>query len=147
MLAMSDNDIPMSARDFSWSTASVAAVHEDALRLSALLQAEFEALKTRDLAAFDVLQQERGEVLLRLARVADVASAQTPLPEWWSSLLPDLSQCKQDHLRNIQLLQRQLHAVKGALQALQGDTAVSVDLYDRLGQVSRRQGVGAYLAA
>jgi len=33
------------------------------------------------------------------------------------------------------------------LQALQGETAVSVDLYDRLGQLSRRQGVGAYLAA
>jgi flagellar biosynthesis/type III secretory pathway chaperone len=62
-------------------------------------------------------------------------------------MLPGLAQCKQDHLRNIQLLQRQMQAVKGALQALQGESAVSVDLYDRLGQVSRRQGVGAYLAA
>jgi hypothetical protein len=41
-------------------------------------------------------------------------------------------------MRNIQLLQRQLQAVKGALQALQGETSASVDLYDRLGQVSRR---------
>lgn len=141
------HEIPMSTNGVSWSPASAAAAQEDAVRLAALLQAEFEALKTRDLAAFDALQQERGEVLLRLAGVADVANAQNPLPEWWSSLLPGLSQCKQDHLRNIQLLQRQLHAVKGALQALQGETAVSVDLYDRLGQVSRRQGVGAYLAA
>jgi flagellar biosynthesis/type III secretory pathway chaperone len=137
----------MSSSGPSWSAESVTAAQEDVSRLTALLQAEFEALKTRDLAAFDALQQERGEVLSRLAIVADVASAESPVPQWWQSLLPILSQCKQDHLRNIQLLQRQLHAVKGALQALQGETAVSVDLYDRLGQVSRRQGVGAYLAA
>jgi len=141
------NNTPMPTSAEPWTTASVAAAQEDAVRLEALLQAEFEALKTRDLAAFDALQQERGEVLLRLASVADLANAQSPLPQWWASLLPGLTQCKQDHLRNIQLLQRQLHAVKGALQALQGETAVSVDLYDRLGQVARRQGVGAYLAA
>lgn len=137
----------MSDSEFAWSTATVAAAQEDAARLVALLQAEFEALKTRDLAAFDALQQERGDVLLRLSSVADLVSAQSPVPSWWDALLPGLSQCKQDHLRNIQLLQRQLHAVKGALQALQGETAVSVDLYDKLGQVSRRQGIGAYLAA
>jgi flagellar biosynthesis/type III secretory pathway chaperone len=62
-------------------------------------------------------------------------------------LLPALAQCKQDHLRNIQLLQRQLQAVKGALQALQGESAASVDLYDRLGQVSRRQGGVSFYAA
>jgi flagellar biosynthesis/type III secretory pathway chaperone len=112
-----------------------------------LLQSEFDALKSRDLAAFDALQSERGEVLTRLAQVADLVSAQAPVPDWWEALLPGLAQCKQDHLRNIQLLQRQMQAVKGALQALQGESAVSVDLYDRLGQVSRRQGVGAYLAA
>jgi flagellar biosynthesis/type III secretory pathway chaperone len=51
-----------------------------------------------------------------------------------------LQQSKQDHLRNIQLLQRQLQAVKGTLQALQGDSAPSVDLYNRMGQIARRQG-------
>jgi flagellar biosynthesis/type III secretory pathway chaperone len=139
---------PLSASiDASWSKASIDAAQEDATRLGALLQLEFEALKSRDLVAFDALQQERGEVLTRLAQVADVVSAQVPVPAWWEALMPGLTQCKQDHLRNIQLLQRQMQAVKGALQALQGEHAVSVDLYDRLGQVSRRQGAGAYLAA
>ncbi|MCE2782432.1 flagellar protein FlgN [Limnohabitans sp.] len=141
------NDALNATSDTSWSKASIDAAQEDASRLGALLQLEFEALKSRDLAAFDALQLERGEVLTRLAQVADVVSAQVPVPAWWEALLPGLTQCKQDHLRNIQLLQRQMQAVKGALQALQGETAVSVDLYDRLGQVSRRQGVGAYLAA
>jgi flagellar biosynthesis/type III secretory pathway chaperone len=141
------NDSLNPTHDASWSRASIDAAQDDASRLGALLQLEFEALKSRDLVAFDALQLERGEVLTRLAQVADVVSAQDPVPDWWNAMLPDLTQCKQDHLRNIQLLQRQMQAVKGALQALQGDSAVSVDLYDRLGQVSRRQGVGAYLAA
>ena len=141
------NDSLNATRDASWSKASIDAAQEDASRLGALLQLEFEALKSRDLPAFDALQAERGDVLTRLAQVADGVSAQVPLPDWWNALLPGLTQCKQDHLRNIQLLQRQMQAVKGALQALQGETAVSVDLYDRLGQLSRRHGVGAYLAA
>jgi flagellar biosynthesis/type III secretory pathway chaperone len=141
------NDSLNVTSDASWSKASIDAAQEDASRLGTLLQLEFEALKSRDLQDFDALQAERGEVLSRLAQVADAVSAQVPVPDWWDALLPDLTQCKQDHLRNIQLLQRQMQAVKGALQALQGEHAASVDLYDRLGQVSRRQGVGAYLAA
>ena len=141
------NDSLNAPHDASWSKASIDVAQEDASRLGALLQLEFEALKSRDMAAFDALQAERGDVLTRLAQVADVVSAQVPVPDWWNAMLPGLTQCKQDHLRNIQLLQRQMQAVKGALQALQGESAVSVDLYDRLGQVSRRHGVGAYLAA
>jgi flagellar biosynthesis/type III secretory pathway chaperone len=141
------NDAPMSTNDTSWSQASIDAAQEDAVRLAALLQLEFEALKSRDLTAFDALQLERSEVLNRLAHVADFASAQAPAPAWWEALLPGLTQCKQDHLRNIQLLQRQMQAVKGALQALQSGTAASEDLYDRLGQLSSRHGVRAYLAA
>lgn len=119
----------------------------DAQRLAELLALEFELLKSRDMLAFEGLQQDRIEVLERLAHVAEAVSGLTPVPAQWLDLLPSLAQSKQDHLRNIQLLQRQLLAVKGALQALQGESAASVDLYDRLGQVSRRQGIGAYLAA
>ena len=123
------------------------AAPQDAMRLAQLLSLEFEALKTRDLAAFEGLQQERTSVLERLARVAESVASLSPVPAQWLEVLPALAQCKQDHLRNIQLLQRQLQAVKGALQALQGESAASVDLYDRLGQVSRRHGAGAYFAA
>jgi len=123
------------------------AVPQDAMRLAQLLSMEFEALKTRDLAAFEGLHQERTLILERLSRVAESVASMTPVPAQWLEVLPSLAQCKQDHLRNIQLLQRQLQAVKGALQALQGESAASVDLYDRLGQVSRRHGASAYFAA
>jgi flagellar biosynthesis/type III secretory pathway chaperone len=85
--------------------------------------------------------------LLRLSQVAQWVSSQDTVPVLWQNLQAELQQCKQDHLRNIQLLQRQLQAVKGALQALQGESTATVDLYDRLGQVSRRRSVSPFLDA
>lgn len=134
-------------RDAGSLKALLAGASPDVVRLGELLALEFELLKSRDLAGFEALQTERTELLERLAWVAQWVASQNPMPQVWQDLLPALQQCKQDHLRNIQLLQRQLQAVKGALQALQGDSAATVDLYDRLGQVGRRHGVGAYLAA
>ena len=110
----------------------------DAARLAELLAQEFEVLKARDMAGFEALQEERIQILQRLSQVAQWAAGLDPVPAQWQNLQADLLQCKQDHLRNMQLLQRQLQAVQGALQALQGESAATVDLYDRLGQVSRR---------
>ena len=116
------------------------AAPQDAARLAQILGLEFECLKIRDLTAFEGVQDEKSGLLQRLASVAEWASAQSPVPELWQQLQSSLQQSKQDHLRNIQLLQRQLQAVRGALQALQGESAPSVDLYDRMGQIARRQG-------
>jgi flagellar biosynthesis/type III secretory pathway chaperone len=125
----------------------LAAAPQDAARLEELLAQEFEVLKTRDMAGFEALQDERNQLLQRLSQVAQWAADQDPVPVQWQNLQPQLQQCKQDHLRNIQLLQRQLQAVKGALQALQGESATTVDLYDRLGQVSRRHSISPFLDA
>jgi flagellar biosynthesis/type III secretory pathway chaperone len=119
----------------------------DTARLAELLALEFEVLKARDMAGFEGLQEERIGILQRLSEVAQWAAGQDPVPVLWQNLQADLQQCKQDHLRNIQLLQRQLQAVKGALQALQGESTATVDLYDRLGQVARRRGISPYLDA
>jgi len=119
----------------------------DTARLAELLAFEFEVLKARDMAGFEALQEERITILERLSQVAQWVAGQDPVPVLWQNLQADLQQCKQDHLRNIQLLQRQLQAVKGALQALQGESVATVDLYDRLGQVSRRRGISSFLDA
>jgi flagellar biosynthesis/type III secretory pathway chaperone len=116
----------------------------DAARLAEL---EFEVLKARDMVGFEALQEERIQLLERLAQVAQWVAGLDSVPVVWQNLQVDLLQCKQDHLRNIQLLQRQLQAVKGALQALQGESSATVDLYDRLGQVSRRHKASAFLDA
>jgi len=41
-------------------------------------------------------------------------------------------------------MQRQLQAVRGTLQALQGEAGPSVDLYDRSGHLSRRYGAWSH---
>jgi flagellar biosynthesis/type III secretory pathway chaperone len=109
-------------------------------RLQALLGMEFEALKIRDLPQFETLQAEKNQVLATLAELAQQAVTQSPVPQVWLDLQPALQDCREAHLRNIQLMQRQLQAVRGALQALQGEEAAAVDLYDRLGRLSRPQG-------
>ena len=124
--------------------AALLAAPEDAQRLAQILALEFDALKTRDLSAFELLQDEKNQALERLAALAAWASTQSPAPVLWQQLQEPLLQCKQDHMRNIQLLQRQLQAVRGTLQALQGDSAPAVDLYDRMGQIARRQGAWGY---
>ena len=119
----------------------------DTARLIELLGLEFEVLKARDMVGFEGLQDERIAVLQRLSQIAQWVSGQDPVPVLWQNLQADLQQCKQDHLRNIQLLQRQLQAVKGALQALQGESTATIDLYDRLGQVSRGRSISPFLDA
>ena len=120
---------------------------QDAQRLIELLESEFESLKVRDLALFERLQTEKNEILERLAQLAQWATQQTPPPAAWQDLQAPLLQCREAHFRNIQLMQRQLQAVRGALQSLQGPNTASVDLYDRLGRMSRLQGEGAYQLA
>ena len=67
-----------------------------------------------------------------------------PVPAAWQALQEGLRQSRENHLRNTQLLQRQLEAVRGALQALHGDAAPAVDLYDRSGQMARRYGAWSH---
>jgi len=130
-----------------WETALLAAPVA-AARLSEILGLEFEALKVRDLAAFETVQDEKIGLLQNLAQLAEWAAPQSPVPLQWQQVQDSLRQSKQDHLRNIQLLQRQLQAVKGTLQALQGESAApSLDLYDRMGQIARRTGAWGYQLA
>jgi flagellar biosynthesis/type III secretory pathway chaperone len=124
--------------------AALVAAPEDAGRLADVLATEFEALKARDLEALEAVQDEKTHVLQRLAAVAEWAIGQDPVPAVWQQLQNGLRQCKQDHLRNIQLMQRQLDAVRGTLQSLQGESSPALDLYDRMGQVSRRSAVWGY---
>jgi len=106
--------------------------------LTQCLEQEFQALKQRELDAFEAIQPAKSAALQSLSTLAEWCSRLEPAPEVWQGLRPALLQCRENHLRNIQLLQRQLEAVRGTLQALQGEAGQSVDLYDRSGQVSRR---------
>ena len=116
-------------------------------RLVEILGLEFEALKTRDLTAFESIQDEKTRLLQQMAALAEQVLAHKPVPDLWLQLQDSLQQSKQNHLRNSLLLQRQLEAVKGSLQALQGESAPNVDLYDRMGQMAKRHGAWGYQLA
>ena len=109
-------------------------------RLADFLEQEFEALRQRDMTAFEGLQAQKSEELEQLSQLAQWCSQIQPAPAAWQALRDPLLQRREDHLRNIQLMQRQLEAVRGTLQALQGEAGPSVDLYDRSGHLSRRYG-------
>jgi flagellar biosynthesis/type III secretory pathway chaperone len=109
-----------------------------AQRLADFLEQEFEALRQRDMTAFEGLQSQKSETLDQLSQLAQWCQQMQPAPQAWQDLQESLTQSRENHLRNIQLLQRQLDAVRGALQALQGESAPATDLYDRSGHVSRR---------
>ena len=130
-------DLPM---DESWPESGLAHAESLTQRLQALLALEFDALKIRDLPRFEELQAEKNALLEKLSTLAQWAAAQSPVPQAWEDQQEPLRACREAHLRNIQLMQRQLQAVRGALQALQGEQAAAVDLYDRLGRLSRPQG-------
>lgn len=116
--------------------------------LHRLLQTEFEELKSRNVSALEALQAPKSELLDHLNQVAQSLRNTDTKPTVWLEAQDLLEACGQAHLRNIKLMQRQLDAVRGALQALQGDAAASsMDLYDRLGQVSRRSGAWMYRSA
>jgi len=113
--------------------------------LATWLEEEFSALKKQDIDRFEQLQPGKTEQLQALtawaAANAPEADPNTPLPAGWPDFQEQIRLCRDAHWRNETLMSRQLDAIRGTLQALHSpDPASSVDLYDRMGQMSRRMG-------
>ena len=117
-----------------------------ALSLEQMLEQEFEHLKAQNLDAFDAGQSEKNVLLQELTQLAGITgpdSADGLGPEW-DSFKNTIAHCRNLHRRNEVLINRKIEAVRGALQSLQvEDPSSSVEIYDRLGKVSRlRKGRG-----
>lgn len=126
---------------------SLEGVQQDILRLSELLEQEFEALKSRQIEVVHQLEHEKVSLLTRLHEHAGFIWEADGLSAGWVSAREDLRLCRDMHFRNIQLLRRQLDAVQGALQTLAGESDGVMPIYDRLGQIRRASGARAYQAA
>jgi flagellar biosynthesis/type III secretory pathway chaperone len=114
--------------------------------LEDMLEQEFEHLKVQNLDAFEASQATKNELLQQLARLAGIEgpeSADALGPEW-DDFKAHMAHCRDMHRRNEVLIGRKIDAIRGALQSLQlPDPASSVEIYDRLGKVSRgRRGRG-----
>jgi len=138
----------MGASDLAIGTLDelLAAAPADVEALQACLAQEFEALKERHIDEFEALQPRKADLLERLALAAQYARSHTPTPVVWQQLEDALQQSRDAHLRNAQLLQRQLDAVRATLQTLQGEP-MAVGVYDRLGQIAHGSLRGGYQMA
>jgi flagellar biosynthesis/type III secretory pathway chaperone len=121
------------------------AARDGAQRLGDLLEAEFEALKSKDSDRLEQLQTEKGQILDQLALVVQNRRDEGSLDDDWRQVIDKVSACQDAHRRNEYLARCQLEAVQNTLGVLHADPAASgVDLYDRLGQVSRKLGARGY---
>ncbi len=119
--------------------------------LEGMLELEFEQLKVQNLDAFEASQAKKNELLEELARLAGIQgpdSADALGPEW-DGFKEHMAHCRDLHRRNEVLIGRKIDAIRGALQSLQvEDPASSVEIYDRLGKLSRgRRGGRGYAEA
>jgi len=119
--------------------------------LQDMLELEFEQLKVQNLDAFEASQASKNELLQQLAQLAGIQgtdSADELGPEW-DGFKEQMAHCRDMHRRNEVLISRKIDAIRGALQSLQAqDPTSSVEIYDRLGKLSRvRRGGRGYADA
>jgi flagellar biosynthesis/type III secretory pathway chaperone len=120
--------------------------------LDDMLELEFEQLKVQNLDAFEASQATKNELLQQLAQLAGILGPESPdeLGPEWDGFKEHMAHCRDKHRRNEVLIGRKIDAIRGALQSLQmQDPASSVEIYDRLGKVSRggRRGGRGYAEA
>lgn len=121
----------------------VVAAREQAGRLLALLEAEFEFLRGQDVAGFESLQTPKEELLgaltrlvQRVAQVDGTPNSPANAPEW-TVLCQVMAQCREAHRRNDVLIRNKLESIRAALRVLQaGEGGASSDVYDRLGRIA-----------
>jgi flagellar biosynthesis/type III secretory pathway chaperone len=108
--------------------------------LQDMLELEFEQLKVQNLDAFEASQASKNELLQQLAELAGIHGPDTAdaLGPEWDGFKEHMAHCRDMHRRNEVLIVRKIDAIRGALQSMQiQDAASSVEIYDRLGKVSR----------
>ena len=118
--------------------------HTEALALvtglEALLEQEFEALKSQDLDHFEQLLEQKNELLEQLSTLSGVRQPDDAdrLGSEWDAFKARMVECRDMHRRNEILIVRKLDAIRGTLQSMViDDPASSVEVYDRLGKINR----------
>ena len=96
--------------------------------------------------AFDAGQANKNVLLQELTQLAGITGPDSAdaLGAEWDDFKDQMAHCRDLHRRNEVLITRKIDAIRGALQSLQvEDPSSSVEIYDRLGKVSRnRRGRG-----
>lgn len=118
-------------------TDPVAYAKQLADQLEQMLEQEFETLRTQEIDQFELIQPVKTELLEEITRLAPSANDIQVLPEW-REFRNTMILCRDLHRRNAVLMERKLEAIRGTLESLRSeDPSSSVEVYDRLGHVSR----------
>jgi flagellar biosynthesis/type III secretory pathway chaperone len=128
--------VPISMNDTDRLDSAIAL----AQTLEATLEQEFVLLKDQHLDAFEALQSGKHELLRKLVELSGVNETHSAdaLGTEWEPFKLHIAHCRGLHRRNETLISRKLESIRGALQSLQiQDPASSVEIYDRLGKMSR----------
>jgi flagellar biosynthesis/type III secretory pathway chaperone len=134
-------------RDSSDDLATALALAE---KLERMLEEEFELLKNQNIEDFEATQAPKSDVLRQLTVLTGVDGPNTAdkLGAEWDGFKSKILYCRNLHRRNEILIGRKIDALRGALQSLRvQDPASSVEVYDRLGQVSRGRRTHRYSEA
>ena len=118
--------------------------------LARMLEDEFELLKQQKIEDFEASQSSKTDILRQLTAITGVDSpdAADKLSAQWDGFKNKIMHCRDLHRRNEILIGRKIDALRGALQSLRiQDPASSVEVYDRLGQVSRNRRTRGYSEA
>ncbi|MCE2831717.1 MAG: flagellar protein FlgN [Oxalobacteraceae bacterium] len=138
------NASPLSAAPASGADLASAMAYGNALH--GLLEKEFDALKAQELDRFESLQPEKMQIFEVLAQLIPREEPEQTFerPEW-QGFRELIAYCRDLHRRNEVLMSRKLDAIRGALHTLRGaDPTAPVEVYDRLGRMSRMRGGRGY---
>ena len=105
-----------------------------ATALKGLLEQEFEALKSQNIADFEKLQPKKTEIISLLSNpelsniVKNNASIELTKSTLgiWDNLTKIISECKDLHRRNEIFINRKLESIKGALNTIQAPLTLSI---------------------
>ncbi len=132
-----DESVPLTEAEKAAKRGRTVNAQRLADELEEILEMEFESLQKQDLERFEQLQGRKTDVLAELAGLCPPSDILQSDPDW-QGLLLSMVQCRDMHRRNAMLIERKLEAIRGTLQSLQASVATSsVEVYDRLGKVSR----------
>jgi len=102
-----------------------------------MLELEFDALRVQNLDEFERLQPVKNDLLSQLTAMAPSKEILEEDPQW-GTWLEGIAACRDMHRRNAVLMERKLESIRGALDSLRlPGTGSGVEIYDRLGHVSR----------
>lgn len=105
--------------------------------LSRLLNEEFTALEAKDFEKVEQIQEEKLSLMQKLQSFWDaLKKSETTDAQLLDELTQKLKICKEQHLRNSLLLNKQMEITRNLLGAITKKNNANASVYDKLGKMT-----------